>query len=260
LKYEIGYLHDWVGKGYNAEVGFVPRGDYFRVKPSARMNFYPRTRFINRHSIGIEYEQYANQQIGVTDRLGSLLWTVSLQNTSRCTLSFNQNYTYLFRDFDVLRNNKKTPLLKGTDYNYFNITANYVSNNRKTLTFLGQALVGQYFNGNIVSLVTETTYRFQPYGSIALNATYNHIELPKDKNNIYLVGPRLDLTFTKNLFWTTFVQYNTQFDNVNVNSRFQWRYAPVSDFFLVFTNNQSIETNFVKNRAVFAKLIYWFNT
>jgi hypothetical protein len=261
LKYEIGYLHDWVGKGYNAEVGFVPRGDYFRIKPSARMNFYPRTRFINRHSIGIEYEQFTNPQLGVTDRLGSLLWTVNLQSSARCTLSLNQNYTYLFSNFDILRsNNKKLPLQKGTDYNYFNATVNYVSDNRKKLTLLGQALVGQYFNGNILSLVTETTYRFQPYGSIALNATYNHIQLPKDKNNIYLVGPRLDLTFTKNLFWTTFVQYNTQFDNINVNSRFQWRYAPVSDFFLVFTNNQSIETNFVKNRAVFAKLIYWFNT
>jgi hypothetical protein len=192
--------------------------------------------------------------------LYSALWTASFQNTARCTLMFNQNYTYLFSNFDVLRNNnRKTDLLKGTDYDYFNVAVNYVSDNRKRLTLFGQALVGQYFNGNILSLVSETTYRFQPFGSIALNATYNRIQLPKVKNDIYLVGPRLDLTFTKNLFWTTFVQYNTQFDNINVNSRVQWRYAPVSDFFLVFTNNQSIETNFVKNRAVFAKLIYWFN-
>jgi hypothetical protein len=260
LKYEIGYAHDWVGKGYNAEVGFVPRGDYFRIKPRVRFNFYPRTRLINRHYIGVEYEQYSNAQNGVTDKLASLLWAANLQSSARCTLSLNQNYTYLFSNFDALRSNGKKPsLLRGSEYDYFNVSASYLTDMRKKVVFSLISLTGQYFNGNIISLATETSYRYQPYGSIALNATYNRIHLSTGKNNIYLIGPRVDLTFTKNIFWTTFVQYNSQFDNLNINSRFQWRYAPVSDFFLVFTNNRGVETNFVKNRAIFAKLIYWFN-
>ncbi|MEY2904945.1 MAG: hypothetical protein RJA52_961, partial [Bacteroidota bacterium] len=67
----------------------------------------------------------------------------------------------------------------------------------------------------------------------------------------------------KDIFLTTFIQYNSQLNNVNFNTRLQWRYAPVSDFFLVLTDNFGTEGNFsqfaVRNRAIIAKLTYWFN-
>ncbi len=82
------------------------------------------------------------------------------------------------------------------------------------------------------------------------------------KANLWLVGPRIDFTFSKKLFWTTFVQYNSRLDNLNINSRLQWRFAPVSDFFLVYTDNYITDpfSNFQsRNRALVAKLTFWFN-
>ena len=101
----------------------------------------------------------------------------------------------------------------------------------------------------------------QPYGSLALVATYNDIRLPAPYSSatLFLIGPKLDLTFTDRIFLTTFVQYNNQIDNVNVNVRFQWRYAPVSDLFLVFTDNYLPDRFQVKNRALVLKLSYWLN-
>ncbi|MFM8450509.1 MAG: hypothetical protein ACKOAY_10440, partial [Haliscomenobacter sp.] len=94
-----------------------------------------------------------------------------------------------------------------------------------------------------------------------MNVNYSYIDLPSPyaTANLLLVGPRIDLTFSKSLFMTTFIQYNNQVENINVNARLQWRFAPVSDFFLVFTDNyQSVDFK-VKNRAVVAKLTYWLN-
>jgi hypothetical protein len=70
------------------------------------------------------------------------------------------------------------------------------------------------------------------------------------------VGPEIQLSFTKNLFWTTFIQYNTQAKNVNINARIQWRFKPMSDLYLVYTDNYDPVFN-VKNRAVVMKLIWW---
>jgi len=53
-------------------------------------------------------------------------------------------------------------------------------------------------------------------------------------NNKY---PRFYLTFTDKLFLTTFVQYNSQDDNLNINTWFQWRFKQVSDLFIVYTDN-----------------------
>ncbi|MEM9023481.1 MAG: hypothetical protein AAGB22_07050, partial [Bacteroidota bacterium] len=58
------------------------------------------------------------------------------------------------------------------------------------------------------------------------------------------------------LFFTTFIQYNTQRNNLNINSRFQWRFKPMSDLFVVYTNNYDQNIN-EKNRALVVKLVYW---
>ena len=88
-----------------------------------------------------------------------------------------------------------------------------------------------------------------------------HILLPEPytSTDLVLVGPRLDITFTDKLFFTTLVQYNNQIDNVNVNMRFQWRFAPVSDLFIVYTENAFPEHFQTKDRGVVVKLSYWIN-
>lgn len=85
-------------------------------------------------------------------------------------------------------------------------------------------------------------------------------------SNLYLIGPRVDLTFTRKIFWTTFIQYNSQIDNLNINTRLQWRFKPVSDLFIVYTDNyyagiddRWISFNQPRLRAFVVKLTYWIN-
>ena len=101
------------------------------------------------------------------------------------------------------------------------------------------SLYGGFFNGTRYSLNSEVYYRFQPYASLALVTSYNNIKMPDPYNSaeLILVGPRLDFTFTDKIFFTSLVQYNNQIDNININLRFQWRFAPVSDLFIVYTEN-----------------------
>ena len=83
-----------------------------------------------------------------------------------------------------------------------------------------------------------------------------------------LLSPRLDLTFNKKLFFTSVVQYNSQITNMNVNARLQWRFAPVSDLYIVYTDNYFTEftddpsnrfISEIRNRALVAKVTYWLN-
>ena len=256
----VKWSHDWVGKGYDAEVGFVPRKNFFHINPTIGFIFYPKSKILNRYSIGVAYDQYNQPGLGVTDRQAGPFIGLNFQNSSSILINATQNYTLLFRNFDALRSNNKLPVLKkGMDFTYYNVAINYVSDLRKKFAIGFQPLIGQYFDGNIISLVGNASYRFQPYGFLAINFSYNDLKLSTGKNKVYLIGPRLDLTFSKSVFWTSFVQYNSQFKNLNVNSRLQWRFAPVSDFFLVYTDNYNSETWLPKNRAILAKVTYWLN-
>jgi len=137
----------------------------------------------------------------------------------------------------------------------------YESDSRKVFNYEIFAAYGGFFNGNRFELELESNYRYQPYGGIGLNFSYNRIDLPAPFNDadLFLIGPKIDVTFNDKLFLTTFVQYNNQSDNLNINSRFQWRYAPISDLFVVYTDNYFPDNFRVRNRALVVKLSYWLN-
>ncbi|MEC8984029.1 MAG: hypothetical protein VX789_00880, partial [Candidatus Neomarinimicrobiota bacterium] len=152
-------------------------------------------------------------------------------------------------------------LATGSAYNWNEFSLRYESDARKTFNFTSNIRHGGHYNGNKFSLNGTINYRVQPYINLSISTTYDKIDLPKPFESMafLLIGPRLDLTFTNKLFLTTFVQYNDQADNVNVNLRFQWRFAPVSDLFIVYTNNSYPNDFRTKDKALVAKISYWFN-
>jgi len=97
--------------------------------------------------------------------------------------------------------------------------------------------------------------------SQAMSVKHNQIELPHpwDVTRFWLIGCQFDLTLTNKVFFSTFFQYNEQLKNMNLNSRFQWRYAPASDLFIVYTDNYLPSPFMVRNRALVVKMTYWWN-
>lgn len=257
--YQFEWKHRLVGDDFNAEVGFVPRKDFFRITPEIRTFFYPSSGILNQHSPGVEGGVIWKPELGRTDHFVSLFWEADFRDNSRLRVSVQNEYTYLFDPFDPSGSDAEE-LPADTDYAYTSVQANYSSDGRKPFSFRLRPRFGAYFNGTRLGIGGNVAYRFQPFGAIAINFNYNYIKLPDPYNtaNLYLIGPRIDLTFTRQLFLTTFIQYNNQIDNININARFQWRFKPVSDFFLVYTDNYTTDFG-KKNRAVVAKLTYWLN-
>ncbi|MCK4562172.1 MAG: hydrolase, partial [Flavobacteriaceae bacterium] len=93
------------------------------------------------------------------------------------------------------------------------------------------------------------------------NISYNYINLPEpwNKTEFWLIGSEIDITFTNKLFFATLFQYNEQSKNFNLNSRFQWRFKPASDLFIVYTNNYLLPPLDGKSWSLTLKLRYWFN-
>lgn len=69
----------------------------------------------------------------------------------------------------------------------------------------------------------------------------------------------MNVTMTNKLFFSTFFQYNEQANNINLNTRFQWRYQPAPDLFIVYTDNYLPTPFAIRNRALVLKLTYWWN-
>lgn len=249
-----------MGKSFNPEVGFVPRVDFKRVNPDITYLFYPKSKLINRHGPKVEFEGLWNETLGTTDRDINFGYLIRFNSLAELEITQRNRYVYLFSNFDPTRSGGE-PLAAGTDYSYRNFLVEFRTNPRKQINFGMIGEFGQYFTGNIQRITSQTGVRLGYRANISMNFNYARIRLPYPQTDadLVLVGPRIDLTFSKSLFWTTFVQYNSQIDNLNINTRLQWRYAPVSDFFLVYTDNYFPESFLPKQRSLVFKLNYWLN-
>ncbi len=255
-----------VGANFNPEVGFVRRRDIRQFANTVRRSFFPKSGPIQRHGPGFDFDMVWNDEFGFLDWDMNILYDVNWRSSARFSSRLRRQYTFLFNGFDP-SGTGGLQLPSGTGYHNNLIIARYNSDNRKAFFYELSTRSGEYFNGTRVNLEGELNFRYQPFGFTGIAFAYNRIRLPDPYNDadLFLVGPRFDFTFTDKLFWTTFVQFNSQIDNLNINSRLQWRFAPVSDFFLVYTDNYLATTDDgfdlgpSRNRALVFKLTYWLN-
>jgi hypothetical protein len=259
-EFSVRYSHSMIGENYNAEVGFVPRTGVNNVGFGAEYNFYPSKGPIQRHGPEMDYGIVTSPDFNTLDRDANLSYNFSFLNTAYFEVGGNFNSVTLLNPFDPTRSGGEE-LPENQIYQWYNAYIFYRSDRRKLFNFFTDLSYGGFFNGERMELRGGINYRYQPYLNLSIDAVYNQLNFPEPYNStdFYLVGPRMDLTLNTKLFLTTFLQYNNQIDNFNINSRLQWRFKPVSDLFLVYTDNYNT-TNFdVKNRALVLKLSYWFN-
>jgi hypothetical protein len=259
-EWNFTYQHQWIKSEYAPAVGFVPRNNFFALNGEISRFFYPKNGPINQYSFGLKSGQTWQPEDGRTDQEFSFSFDGQLKNTGFLSVAINNSYIYLFDAFDPSRTDAKA-LPAGSQFRNTFLTAFIWSDQRKAINYRLEPFFGQYFNGNIKGIEGGLVWRYQPYGSIEMSFNYSDIRLPEPYGSakLLLVGPRIDFTFTKKLFLTTFIQYNNQVENLNVNARLQWRFAPVSDLFLVYTDNYDTFNSTTKNRALVAKFTYWLN-
>jgi hypothetical protein len=204
---------------------------------------------------------YFTRKLARYDYENIFAYNIAFRDQSVLTPWFANDYVRLLLPFDPTNMTKDT-LARNTSHYWNAVGADYVSKPQSLVTCsLSVRLGGYYANGTRTNFAGELGYRWQPYLNISLAANYNHISLPEPWGNVnfVLVGPRIDVTMSNKLFFTGFLQYNEQTDNMNLNLRFQWRYKPASDLFLVFTDNYLPENLGVRNRALVLKFNYWWN-
>ncbi len=258
-------MQTFIQENYNSEAGFLPmRGVYpgvLNTAASIARPFYPKSKRIIRITPQFDFNM-ARIPTGVTtDRFGGFGTTIDFLNTASFQVFYNHVFQELTNEFNPIDGDKYTNFLPGEQYDWNNFFVSFKSDQRKRLKYLVGTSPGTFYNGTNFYVFGELNYRYQPFGSASLRVDYYDIKLPDNYGAAqqFIVSPRFDITFTDKIFLTTFVQYNTRMDNVNLNARLQFRYKPASDFFLVYTENYLPGSLNSKNYSLVFKFTYWLN-
>jgi hypothetical protein len=278
--------HEYASKEFSARTGFVPRTDnfdpisgkiikydYWRLEPMITYNYYPKQNaVVNHFGLVASNSSYYDSSFHGTESESEVGLDVNFQNSSMFHLSLDHSYYDLFLPFDPLDEGK---YFFGK-YDWMAVHTEFTSNNRKPLSGFIEASYGGYFIGKKYEFGGNLSYRVKGLGKrklplLLFNANWNHINVVMSDSQasaINLIGFKTEYSINTNTYLTGFLQYNTQSEKMNVNVRFQWRYRPMSDFFLVYSQNYDQFQSVLPNRNAYlgasyrtlaAKWVYWFN-
>lgn len=253
----------YIGEEFQSDLGFIPRTDIFKTATSAEVVFWPTSETINSYSFelfpiftwrpGLDFKN--------SDRDVRLSLNVNFQNQSTGSLGFTNSYIYLTDSFDPTNTDDAIELPAFQEYHFNSFSATYQSNRANVFAFEAESSIGHFFNGERFSFMGKFNLRLQPKALISLALNYDKLSLPQPYSSadLWLISPRFEFTFSKSVFWTTLMQYSNQQDNLGINSRLQWRFAPLSDLFIVYNDNYYVNQFSPKYRSINLKFTYWLN-
>ena len=253
---------EFISGDYTAEVGYIPRKNYNKLQASGGHLIYTKgeTKLLS-HGPSISQTYFFDTEWDNKDKSTSLKYLLNFKNRSKLSIGFQDQFIQLLSNFDPLRTGISY-LEEGSDHRWNSFIISYYSKPQNRFTYSLETITGGYYNeGKRSAFLGEFGYRFQPFFELSSVVNFNQINLvaPWNKNSFWLLGIKGNLTFTNTIFFSNLFQYNEQLGLWNFNSRFQWRYKPASDIFLVFNSNQISVPSVSTGWNLTLKINYWLN-
>jgi hypothetical protein len=260
-----------MGKNYRADMGYLMGQKYYdaerdtsiyigfyHVFSRAAYTFYPKnSKRIISHELNARHIYDGDTVMSTLQNEIEGGYTLKFKSTAQLRASFGHNAVNLLFPFGFINDE---PLPIGIYHNN-KAELGFQSDQRRLFSVKGGVSYGSFYGGTRTQYLLQLKYRAQPWGNFSVNFEQNDLAFPSPygADKLFLISPRIEINFSRSLFWTTFLQYSTQQDNFNINSRVQWRFAPMSDLYVVYTDNYAVEFWGPKTRALVIKLNYWFS-
>lgn len=259
----------WVGEGFRAALGFLPRQlhydasrDTFLYRGYSQLggilgwSWYPSGRW-TKIDASLEGEQFLNEHL--KPWLRELSVTLTAERTDGSTISIGGTLREERLEFDS-RIYGVAVIPTGT-YRDWRMESILARSSKYKLSGEASLSAGTLYGWATTALRTAASWRATPRLLLKPSVTYSLLDTSSSAPPIAVTHLSLwaIYTFTTHLYLTFNTQLNTQYQLLTLYGKLQWRFAPVSDLFIVIRLDRNL-----KNRSQYpsfaVKLTYWLNT
>lgn len=275
--WEILVANGYTQENYFADMGFVQRIENYDAARDTviRVGFNenvanftyrlrPKSGFVTRHNFSTFNKYFLNIDWSLNESINELDYSVAFRNTAEFGLNYTFNEVNLLYPFGFVSSDNPLP---AGNYKFSFLSGRYSSDERKAISYSINGRTGGFYSGNLNRAEANVNFRVQPWANLSFGYQWNDLDLGTEygDDTITALLSKLEIGFNKNLFWTTLFQYLDQSEFLGINSRLQWRFAPMSDLYIVFVDNYDVmnglntSRSFVSdNRALILKFNYWY--
>jgi hypothetical protein len=239
-----------VGAAFDPEVGFIRRNGVREAY--ATVGAHPQPRFASLQELNPFVEgSFVTDLDGVleTRELSAGLEAEFLTG-AQLNIGFRETYERLTDPFRV----SATATVQPGEYAFREASGNFQTDQGRPFSLGARASYGSFYDGTKRSGRANLRWRPNHHFSLDASAERNHVRLPVTSFNADVFRARLRYAQSTRAFASALVQYNAAGDELSVNARLNYIHAPLSDFFLVFTERRNVETGQLLDRLITVKV------
>lgn len=252
--WDLQFTHRDIGSGFNPEVGFVQRTGIEETEGFVGWSWHSDTALVRRvepHTRHI-YTEWQDHTLATRFQH----WAVSLEFRDGSGVEIGRNPT-----FDSLRDtftlDEGDPADPADDvevrpgaFHPAYWLFRYDGNTSRVFSASLATEAGDYFDGDYRFADLLATARVSRHVRLSAGAQRTEIHLPArpadatspalppTEFNPTLLQGRLGLYFTTRLLADAFLQYNSELEDFSTNLRFNYKYRPGSDLYVVYTERR----------------------
>jgi hypothetical protein len=216
-KGEAGYKV--LEENYLPALGFANRTDVRVSDAELKHTWRPDGKWLRSIESGLEWE-LVDQVNGAERSQQFEVQLVEAENQSADIIELAQFFfeERLAAPFEI----SDGVVIPAGEYRYQHACANLVTGQQRAVASETTACGGEYYDGDIISVAADVTWRPNMHWKVGLGAEYNDIHLPGGDFVTRLLRLNIDVAFNVAWSWENFLQYDNVSDTVGVNSILRW--------------------------------------
>ena len=270
--WQVEFTYREIGEFFNPEAGFVQRTGIEGPAGALGWSWRSSTAPVRRVAPHVRASYTADQDHTLATRREHWATTVEFRDGSEVELAWNPIFDEVQESFSLDDGVEIRPGAYHLDQWFFL----WEDDPSRVISGSLFAEGGDFFDGRFWTANLGANARFSRHVRSGLKATRTEIDLPSRaadpgdpavpalppaEFDFSLIEARIGVTFTTRMSFDTFLQYNTAVDDLSANLRFNFKYRPGSDIYVVYNERRDEEglPTDVADRSFTVKWTYLFS-
>ncbi|MBL1216982.1 MAG: hypothetical protein D8M59_05740 [Planctomycetes bacterium] len=234
VDWEVGYTE--ISNEFDAALGFVPRKGIREYFGNWSYTFRPKKNFIRTIESGVDGYLITDLDNNVeTQRITLNVADFRSQRHDQLRFSYSFEREVIDSNFRITRD----VTIPAGDYTNQRYMARLLTSRGKPFIFGFQYEGGGFYSGLRNDYLFQGEWRVSPNLHIGADYLINDVDLAEGDFITRIIRGRLNILFTPDITWTTFVQYDSVSQSAGINSKLQWIVQPGNTIYLVL--NQDVQ-------------------
>lgn len=262
--WDTQFFYRDIDESFNPEVGFVVRTGIEELEGFVGWSWRSDTALVRRVEPHLRTIYTMDQDNELATRYQHWANSIEFRDGSDMEVAWNPQFDEVTDTFVLDEGDPSDPNDQSDDvevrpgaYNMNRWLALYNSDSSRPLSGSIFAEGGDFFDGDFLSIETDITARISKHVRSTVGVRRVEIDMPSrtdDPNtlvtdesrppldfNFTLIQGQLGITFTTRVYFDALLQYNTAIDDFSANLRFNYKYRPGSDIYVVYNERRDIE-------------------